>query len=71
MGLKQLAFADWITKKFVELNQYRIKNHTGLILTEEEYHLKQTENEFMRKETIKYFKRNRLLIDLNLPADSS
>ncbi len=71
-GAKTLAFADyWITKKFVELNQYKIKNHIGLMITEEEYQLKETENEFMRKKRLNTLKEIDFLIDLNLPTHSS
>ena len=69
-GSKTLAFADyWVTKKSVELNHYKIKNHTGLMMTEEEYHLKETENEFMRMKRLNTLKEIDYLIDLNLPTN--
>ncbi|AOZ99135.1 asparagine synthetase B family protein [Flavobacterium commune] len=67
-GAKTLAFADyWIYTKSEELKNYKIKNHTGLMLSEEEYQLKEAENEFMKTKRLNNLKEIDYLIDLNLP----
>ena len=66
-GAKTLAFADyWIYTKSEELKNYKLKNHTGLMLSEEEYQLKEAENEFMKIKRLNTMKEIDYLIDLNL-----
>lgn len=66
-GAKTLAFADyWIHTKSAELKNYSLKNHTGLMISEEEYQLKEAENEFMKMKRLNNLKEMDYLIDLNL-----
>lgn len=66
-GAKTLAFADyWIHTKTAELKNYRIKNHTGLFLSEEEYLQKDVENELMKMKRLNNLKEMDYLIDLNI-----
>ena len=65
-GAKTLAFADyWIFTKAEELKNYKIKNHTGLMISEEEYLRKEAENELMKKKRFNTLKEIDYLIDLN------
>lgn len=67
-GAKTLAFADyWIYTQFEELKNYSVKNHTGLMLSEEEYQQKETENELMKMKRFNKLKEIDYLIGLNLP----
>jgi asparagine synthase (glutamine-hydrolysing) len=66
-GAKTLAFADyWIYTQFEELKNYTIKNHIGLMLSEEEYQQKESENELMQKKRWNVMKEIDYHIDLNL-----
>jgi asparagine synthase (glutamine-hydrolysing) len=66
-GAKTLAFADyWIHTKAVELKNYRLKNHTGLMISEEEYLQKDVENELMKMKRLNNLKEMDYLIDLNI-----
>jgi hypothetical protein len=66
-GAKTLAFADyWIHTKSAELKNYSLKNHTGLMISEEEYQLKEVENELMKIKRLNNLKEMDYLIDLNI-----
>lgn len=66
-GAKTLAFADyWIHTKAEELKNYKLKNHTGLMISEEEYLQKEAENDFMKMKRLNTLKEMDYLIDLNL-----
>lgn len=66
-GAKTLAFADyWIHTKSAELKDYRLKNHTGLMISEEEYLKKEAENELMKMKRFNNLKEMDYLIDLNV-----
>ncbi len=68
-GAKTLAFADyWTQTKADELQDYKIKNHTGLMITEVEYFNKKHEGEFMKIKRLNILKEIDYLIDLNLPS---
>lgn len=68
-GAKTLAFADyWMHTKYEELKSYKIKNHTGLLISEEAFLKKEAENDFMRKKRFNTLKEIDYLIDLNLPV---
>ena len=65
-GAKTLAFADyWIHTKAEELKNYKLKNHTNLMISEEEYLQKEAENEFMKMKRLNTLKEMDYLIDLN------
>ncbi len=65
-GAKTLAFADyWIHTKAEELKNYKIKNHTGLMILEAEYLQKETENELMKTKRLNNLKEIDFLIDIN------
>ena len=65
-GAKTLAFADYlIHKNSLELENYKIKNHTGLMLSEEEYKNKKTEGGNMKMKRLNILKEMDYLIDLN------
>lgn len=67
-GAKTLAFADyWIHTKSKELRNYSVKNHIGLMLSEEEYQQKETESELMKMKRSNTMKEIDYLIDLNIP----
>lgn len=66
-GAKSLVFADyWIHSKSEELNNYKIKNYTNLMISEEEYLLKKVENDFIKIKRLNSLKEIDYLINLNL-----
>lgn len=66
-GAKTLAFADyWIHTKSEELKNYKLKNHTSLMISEEEYLKKEAENELMKMKRLNNLKEMDYLIDLNI-----
>jgi asparagine synthase (glutamine-hydrolysing) len=68
-GAKTLAFADyWMRTKANELKNYSLINHTGLLISEEEYLKKEHESELMKTKRLNTLKEIDYLIDLNLPA---
>lgn len=68
-GAKTLAFADyWIYNKAEELKDYKLSNSTGLLISLEEYQLKEAENEFMKMRRLNQLKEIDYLIELNLPT---
>lgn len=65
-GAKTLAFADyWIFTKAEALKNYSIKNQLGLMISEEEYLLKEAENDLMKMKRWNILKEMDYLIDLN------
>ena len=67
-GAKTLAFADyWIYTKAKELKDYTLKNHKGLLISEEEYLKKEHESELMKIKRLNYLKEIDYLIDINMP----
>ena len=70
-GAKTLAFADyWIYSKATELQDYSIKNHMGLLISEEDFLKKEHESELMKTKRLNTLKEIDYLIDLNLPTAS-
>ena len=68
-GAKTLAFSDyWIYTKATELQNYSLINHTGLLISEEEYLKKEHESELMKTKRLNTLKEIDYLIDLNLPT---
>jgi hypothetical protein len=66
-GAKTLAFSDyWIYTKAKDLKDYTPKNHTGLLISEEEYVKKEHESELMKIKRLNYLKEVDYFIDLNM-----
>jgi asparagine synthase (glutamine-hydrolysing) len=69
-GATTLAFAHyWIHTKAAQLKKYQIKNHTGLMLSEDDYLKEEAESEMMKMYRYNTLKELDYLIDLNLPSN--
>lgn len=65
-GAKTLAFVEyWKKRKSEELKDYKIKNHTGLMISTEEYRKQEGESETMKINRFNSMKEMDYLIDLN------
>ncbi len=65
-GAKTLAFVEyWKQRKSEELKDYKIKNHTGLMISTEEYQKQEGESETMKINRFNSMKEMDYLIDLN------